>query len=82
MNTTKPQLTHSKASMPALMANIAPSSVFNQLKFCRLVDVAKLHCWDNAVMERFFRSLKIQRLNCQSFENHHEGEKINRFLLE
>ncbi|CAC9450018.1 Mobile element protein [uncultured Gammaproteobacteria bacterium] len=46
-----------------------------------MVDVAKLHCWDNAVMERFFRSLKIQRLNCQSFENHHEGvENVESYL--
>jgi transposase InsO family protein len=25
------------------------------------------NCWDNAVMERFFRSLKTERLNYQSF---------------
>ena len=29
-------------------------------------------CWDNAVMERFFRSLKTERLNYQSFANHRE----------
>ena len=28
--------------------------------------------WDNAVMERFFRSLKTERLNYQSFANHYE----------
>ncbi|MBU0003602.1 integrase core domain-containing protein, partial [Vibrio anguillarum] len=27
-------------------------------------------CWDNAVMERFFRSLKSERLNELSFINH------------
>ncbi|SMN16776.1 Mobile element protein [uncultured Candidatus Thioglobus sp.] len=41
----------------------------------------KGNCWDNAVMERFFRSLKTERLNypsgplyiaCQSFANHYE----------
>jgi transposase InsO family protein len=30
------------------------------------------NCWDNAVMERFFRSLKTERLNYQSFANHFE----------
>ncbi len=28
------------------------------------------NCWDNAVMERFFRSLKTERLNSLSFINH------------
>ena len=28
------------------------------------------NCWDNAVMERFFRSLKTERLNRLSFVNH------------
>ena len=28
------------------------------------------NCWDNAVMERFFRSLKTGRLNTVSFINH------------
>ncbi len=28
------------------------------------------NCWDNAVMERFFRSLKTERLNQLSFMNH------------
>ena len=28
------------------------------------------NCWDNAVMERFFRSLKSERLNLLSFVNH------------
>ena len=28
------------------------------------------NCWDNAVMERFFRSLKTERLNNLSFINH------------
>lgn len=32
----------------------------------------KGNCWDNAVMERFFRSLKTERLNYQSFTNHFE----------
>ena len=30
------------------------------------------NCWDNAVMERFFRSLKTEKLNYQSFTNHSE----------
>ncbi len=30
------------------------------------------NCWDNAVMERFFRSLKTERLNYQSFANYQE----------
>ena len=28
------------------------------------------NCWDNSVMERFFRSLKSERLNDLSFINH------------
>jgi len=28
------------------------------------------NCWDNAIMERFFRSLKTERLNSISFINH------------
>ena len=28
------------------------------------------NCWDNAVMERFFRSLKTERLNNLRFINH------------
>jgi transposase InsO family protein len=28
------------------------------------------NCWDNAVMERFFRSLKTECLNTVSFINH------------
>ena len=28
--------------------------------------------WDNAVIERFFRSSKTERLNHQSFANHYE----------
>jgi putative transposase len=30
------------------------------------------HCLDNAVIARFFRSLKTEKLNDQSFENHYE----------
>ena len=32
----------------------------------------KGNCWNNAVMERFFRSLKTARLNYQSFAKHDE----------
>ncbi|MBL1320799.1 MAG: transposase [Methylophaga sp.] len=28
------------------------------------------NCWDNSVMERFFRSLKSERLNHLTFINH------------
>ena len=41
------------------------------------------NCWDNAVMERFFRSLKTERLNNLSFINHNcvvaEVEQYIRF---
>jgi transposase InsO family protein len=30
----------------------------------------RANCWDNSVMERFFRSLKSERLNHISFINH------------
>ena len=32
----------------------------------------KGNCWDNVVIECFFRSLKTERLNYQSFANHYE----------
>ena len=32
----------------------------------------KGHCWDNSVMEHFFRSLKTERVNHLSFTNHNE----------
>jgi len=34
------------------------------------------NCWDNAVMERFFRSLKTERLNQLSFMNHESATKV------
>ncbi len=34
------------------------------------------NCWDNAVMERFFRSLKSERLNHLSFINHVAVETV------
>jgi len=34
------------------------------------------NCWDNAVMERFFRNLKTERLNPLSFINHRSAVKV------
>ena len=34
------------------------------------------NCWDNAVMERFFRSLKTERLNVLIFINHSSAKSI------
>ena len=34
------------------------------------------NCWDNAVMERFFRNLKTERLNPLSFINHPSAVKV------
>lgn len=34
------------------------------------------NCWDNAVMERFFRSLKTERLNHLSFINHQSAVAV------
>lgn len=34
------------------------------------------NCWDNAVMERFFRSLKTERLNTLTFINHSSAKKV------
>jgi len=34
------------------------------------------NCWDNAVMERFFRSLKTERLNQLSFINHQSAVQV------
>ena len=49
------------------------SSVFRkrlkQLKITQSMS-RRGNCWDNAVMERFFRSLKTERLNHLSFVNH------------
>jgi transposase InsO family protein len=33
------------------------------------------NCWDNAVMERFFRSLKTEKINYEDFNNHFEVVK-------
>jgi len=33
------------------------------------------NCWDNAVMERFFRSLKTEKINYEDFNNHEEVVK-------
>jgi transposase InsO family protein len=41
----------------------------------------KGNCWDNAVMERFFRSLKTERLNYQSFANHYETRTTQLLVL-
>lgn len=39
------------------------------------------NCWDNAVMERFFRSLKTERLNHLSFINHESVIKnVNQYI--
>ena len=39
------------------------------------------NCWDNAVMERFFRSLKTEKLNYQSFVNYKEVvENVERYI--
>jgi putative transposase len=47
------------------------------IDYCAKINITqsmsrKGNCWDNAVMERFFRSLKAERLNHQSFANHYE----------
>ena len=34
------------------------------------------NCWDNSVMERFFRSLKTERLNYLTFMNHEAAEHV------
>lgn len=41
----------------------------NKLKITQSMS-RRANCWDNAVMERFFRSLKTERLNYLSFINH------------
>jgi len=39
------------------------------------------NCWDNAVMERFFRSLKTERLNAVSFINHQSAiNEVNNYI--
>ena len=39
------------------------------------------NCWDNSVMERFFRSLKTERLNLLTFINHTSAEQtINTYI--
>jgi putative transposase len=44
----------------------------NELAKCKITASMSRrgNCWDNAVMERFFRSLKTERLNGVSFINH------------
>ncbi len=36
--------------------------------------------WDNTVMERFFRSLKTEKLNCQSFTNHEVVQNVGSYI--
>ena len=38
------------------------------------------NCWDNAVMERFFRSLKTEKLNYQSFTNHEVVQNVESYI--
>jgi transposase InsO family protein len=45
------------------------SDYLNDLKITQSMS-RRGNCWDNAVMERFFRSLKTERLNHLSFINH------------
>jgi len=41
----------------------------------------KSNCWNNAVMESFFRNLKAERLNHQSFANHYEVvQKVESYI--
>jgi transposase InsO family protein len=41
------------------------------------------NCWDNAVMERFFRNLKTERLNHQNFTNYQEVvENVESYMLQ
>ena len=47
-------------------------SFVRQLEKCKMTQSMSRrgNCWDNSVMERFFRSLKSERLNYLSFTNH------------
>ena len=39
------------------------------------------NCWDNAVMERFFRSLKTEKLNNITFINHESViSNVNQYI--
>ncbi len=40
------------------------------------------NCWDNAVVERFFRSLKSEWIGEQEYENHEEAKKDVREFVE
>ncbi len=55
-----------------------PSKTF--IEYCNNNNITqsmsrKGNFWDSAVMERFFRSLKTERLNHQNFANHYEVVK-------
>ncbi len=59
------------------MNQLAQISIVEMAHFCIVVNInitqsmsRRGNCWDNAVMERFFRSLKTERLNYLSFINH------------
>jgi transposase InsO family protein len=42
----------------------------------------KGNCWDNAVMERFFLNLKMERVWRQDYANHEEAMRnINDYII-
>jgi len=72
----KPMDSDTKAIIKS-MRQISIETRYTYIDYCSKNSITqsmsrKGNCWDNAVMERFFRSLKTERLNYQSFANHYE----------
>ena len=72
----KPMDSDTKAIIKS-MRQISIETRYTYIDYCSKNSITqsmsrKGNCWDNAVMERFFRSLKAERLNHQSFANHFE----------
>jgi putative transposase len=66
---------------PGLLLHSDRGSQYASLDYQRLLDrhgivcsmSRKGNCWDNAVMERFFLNLKMERVWQRSYANHHEA---------
>jgi transposase InsO family protein len=65
-------------NMPGLLFHSDQGVQYSAKKFIKQLEKLKItqsmsrrgNCWDNSVMERFFRSLKSEQLNDLSFINH------------
>lgn len=70
-----------RAPGPGLVVHSDRGSQYASEEYRKLLDKQKLvgsmsrkgNCWDNAVMERFFLNLKMERVWQRDYANHHEA---------